>query len=35
MAVAEELVAGFRLVMAEWEEGDEGEVRYLLGHHMC
>ncbi len=34
MAVAEELVAGFRLVIANWVLGVEAEVRDLLGHHM-
>ncbi len=34
VAVALELVAGFRLVMTEGVLGDEGEVRHLLGNHM-
>ncbi len=34
MASALELLAGFRLVMAEGEVGDKGAVRNLLHHHM-
>ncbi len=34
MAAAPELVAGFRLVMADGEVGDGQAAKVLMGHHM-